>query len=51
MASSEGYLPCRVWTTFLSASLYRLSSNLIGEKGKDLIRKALQGKAGFEVLF
>jgi len=35
----------------LSASLYRLLSNFIGEEGKALIREALQGKAGFELLF
>ena len=35
----------------LSASLYRLSSNFIGEEGEALIGEALQGKAGFELLF
>jgi hypothetical protein len=39
------------FTTFLSASLYRLSFNFIGEEGEALIRKELQGKAGFELLF
>ena len=40
-----------MWTTFLSASLYRLSRNFIGKEGEALIREALQGKAGFELLF
>jgi hypothetical protein len=48
MASAEGYL---LSTTFLSVSLYRLSENFIGEKGEALIRKALQGKAGYALLF
>ena len=35
----------------LSASLHRLSGNFIREEGKALIREALQGKAGFDLLF
>jgi hypothetical protein len=49
LMATEGYLLCE--QPSLSASLYRLSSNFIGKNGKALIRKALQGKAGFELLF
>jgi hypothetical protein len=37
--------------SLLSASLYRLASYRIGVEGKALIREALQGKVGFELLF
>jgi hypothetical protein len=46
--ATEGYLLCEQPSCF---SLYRLSRNFIGEEGKALIREALQGKAGFELLF
>jgi hypothetical protein len=46
MANAEGYLH-----NLPVCILYRLSFNLIGEEGEALIRKALQGKAGFELLF
>ena len=47
--ATEGYLLCEQTPCLIP--IYRLSSNLIGEEGKALIREALQGKAGFELLF
>ena len=44
--ATEGYLLCEQPSCV--SSLYRLSSNFIGEEEKVLIREALQGKAGFE---
>jgi len=46
--ATEEYLLCEQPSCLI---LYRLSSNFFGEEGMALIREALQGKAGFELLF